>query len=184
MMWVQHLLLRQSDKQSRDSVTGEQEKSLAEQVNIHLVTESWKAFSHTARDMSVCPICILLDGIMMLGQWMLSSNSQKVSLALGVGKKKSIHQCIAIYFFPIQYRFIKSSESIRASDHLRSLAGPLGPRLQQLEASCPRPRSRVGGWCAAESPSELRRQIADVWRTALSETVNSHPGHCPRVARE
>lgn len=34
MVRVQHLLLRQSDKQSRDSVTGEQEKGLAEQQSI------------------------------------------------------------------------------------------------------------------------------------------------------
>ena len=60
--------------------------------------------------------------------------SMLVGLGLGMGKNISIHQCIAIYFFPIQYRFIKSSESIRASDHLLSLAGPLSPRLKQLKA--------------------------------------------------
>ena len=51
-------------------------------------------------------------------------------------------------------------------------------------------RSRVGGWCAAETPSELWRRVAHVWRTALLEIVNSqrsqsHPGCCtvrPRVA--
>ena len=51
-------------------------------------------------------------------------------------------------------------------------------------------RSRVGGWCAAETLSELRRRLATVWRTALSETVNSqrsrsHPGRCtgrPQIA--
>ena len=34
---------------------------------------------------------------------------------------------------------------------------PLSPRLQQLEAPHPRPRSRVGGWCAAETLSELQK---------------------------
>ena len=60
---------------------------------------------------------------------------------------------------------------------------PLSPRLQQLEAPHLRPRSRVGGWCAVETLSELRRRAADFWRTTLSETVNSqrsrsHPGNC------
>ena len=71
---------------------------------------------------------------------------------------------------------------------------PLSPRLQQLKAPRSRPHSwpcsRVGGWCTMETPSEMRRRVADVWHTALAEAVNSqrsqsHPDHCtvrPRVA--
>ena len=47
----------------------------------------------------------------------------------------------------------------------RSLAGPLGLSPPAAGKSRPRPLSRVGGWCAAETPSELRRRVADVWRT-------------------
>ena len=101
---------------------------------------------------------------------------------LGVGKNidSSMHCDI---FFPNSISIIKSSESIQASDHPRALAGPLCPRLQQLEASRPRPSSRVGGWCIVNTPSALWRLVADVWHTALSETVNSqrsrsHPGCC------
>ena len=64
-----------------------------------------------------------------------------------------------------------------------SLARPLGPCIKQLETFCPQPRARVGGWYATETPSALQRQVADVWRTALSETANSkhswsYPGRC------
>ena len=110
------------------------------------------------------------------------------SSQVGVGWVKiSIHQCIVIYFFPVQYRLIKSSESIQASSGPWPPAVPrwvpLGPCLLQLEPPRPWPGLRVGGWCTAETPLQLWRQVADVWRTALSETVNSqcsrsHPGCC------
>ena len=48
-----------------------------------------------------------------------------------------------------------------APDHLLTPLGSPGPRA----------RLRVEGWCATETPSKLPRWIADVWRTALSETV-------------
>ena len=104
---------------------------------------------------------------------------------LGAGKNidSSMHCNI---FFPNLYRFIKSSESIPASGSPWPPVPhwtPLGLCLQQLEAPRVQPRSRFGGWCAAETLLELWGRVADVWRTTLSETVNSqrgwsHPGRC------
>ena len=75
-------------------------------------------------------------------------------------------------FFPIQYRFIKSSESIQTSSGCRPPAVPrrmpLGPRLQQLEAPRPRPHSRVRGWCAMETPLELRSGASDFGSRSLT----------------
>ena len=98
-------------------------------------------------------------------------------LEVGKNINQCIAICIAIYFFPIQHQFRKSSESIQASSGPWPPTvprwTPFGPRLEQLEAPRPWPHSRVGGWCAAETPLELQRQVANVWCTALSETVNS-----------
>ena len=62
--------------------------------------------------------------------------------------KISIHQCIAIYFFPIQYRFRKSSEFIQASSGPRPPAvphrTPLGPRLQRPGLACDLARGSEG----------------------------------------
>ena len=111
----------------------------------------------------------------------LAFNLRGLKVEVGKNINSSVHYSI---FFPNSVSIQKiDTELIQASSGPRPPAvppqTPLGPRLQQLEA----PRPRVGGRGAAETPSELWRRVADVWRTSLSETVNSrwswsHPCRC------
>ena len=98
--------------------------------------------------------CLKLLPIKLLNKSIKNIFSNKVRKDIVI--VEVIHQGIAIYFFPIQYRCRGFSESGKQQPPTTRCLSPDASRSPPPAAGCapPRPHSRVGGWCAAGNTVE------------------------------